>query len=52
MKYPEEALPDEAVFVRTLGPNEVWRTERWQYLVESGTRKVLNIARIEPEELD
>lgn len=39
-----EALPAEAVKTdKTYGSNEVWETVNWQYLVESGTRNVLNV---------
>ncbi len=38
---PQDAQPTEEVF----GNARVWQTERWTYLVEEGTRKVLNVVR-------
>jgi hypothetical protein len=47
-----DALPPEAGFVGKLGPNEIWTTGKWDYLVQPNTpgfpdgKKVLNVVRI------
>lgn len=46
----EEALPDDAVYVRDLGNGEVWQTERWSYWIEKGTRRVINVIMRDQEE--